>query len=62
MIAAEWTRDFIKVFYFPEAEIPADLVAGEAPQPDTWDRWILSYYPFAASEKAPTSKSAHLER
>ena len=21
-----------------------------APRPDTWDQWIISYYPFAASE------------
>jgi len=52
VIAAEWTQEFIKVFYIPEAQIPKDLEAGVSPQPDTWDEWIISYYPFAASERA----------
>ena len=52
VMAAEWTKDFIKVFYIPETEIPSDLAHGVSPRPDTWDRWILSYYPFAASDKA----------
>jgi len=52
VIAAEWTRDFIKVFYIPEAEIPSDLDEGASPQPDSWDKWIISYYPFGDSERA----------
>lgn len=52
IIAAEWTHGFIKVFYIPEAEIPEDLTEGNVPRPDTWDKWIISYYPFAASERA----------
>jgi len=51
VMAAEWTKEYIKVFYIPEAQIPKDLEAG-APKPDTWDEFIISYYPFAASEKA----------
>lgn len=51
VISAEWTEEYIKVFYIPEAQIPKDLESG-APQPDTWDDFIISYYPFAASEKA----------
>jgi len=57
VIAAEWNREFIKVFYIPEAEIPADLEEGVSPQPDTWDKWIISYYPFAASGCNLTSRS-----
>jgi len=51
VMAAEWTKEFIKVFYIPEAEIPEDLESG-APKPNTWDKYVISYYPFAASEKA----------
>jgi len=51
VMAAEWTKEYIKVFYIPEAEIPEDLESG-SPQPDNWDKYIISYYPFAASEKA----------
>jgi hypothetical protein len=51
VMAAEWTKEYIKVFYIPEAQIPKDLESG-APQPDTWDQFIISYYPFADSEKA----------
>lgn len=51
VMAAEWTKEYIKVFYIPEAEIPEDLESG-APKPDTWDKYVISYYPFAASEKA----------
>jgi len=51
VIAAEWTKEYIKVFFIPEVEIPKDLESGK-PQPDTWDQYIISYYPFAASEKA----------
>lgn len=40
-----------RFFYIPEAQIPKDLESG-APQPDTWDQFIISYYPFADSEKA----------
>ena len=52
IIAAEWTRGFIKVFYIPEAQVPKNLVEGNSPQPDMWDKFIISYYPFAASERA----------
>merc|ERR1712072_646718 len=49
VIAAEYTDSYIKVFWFPESEIPTDF-ASDAPQPDQWDKWIVSYYPFADSE------------
>jgi hypothetical protein len=51
VIAAEWTQEFIKVFYIPESQIPTDLEAG-SPKPDSWDEFIISYYPFGASERA----------
>jgi len=57
VIAAEWTREFIKVFYIPEAQIPADLALGVAPKPDNWDQFIISYYPFADSKCNLTSQS-----
>lgn len=46
VIAAEWTPHFIKVFFIPEAEIPADLLS-DAPRPATWDRFIISYMPWS---------------
>ena len=49
VFAAEWTADFMKVFYIPEDELPSDLTS-DAPRPDQWDLWLISYYPFAASE------------
>lgn len=58
VIAAEYTESYIKVFWFPEHEIPSDF-ASDAPKPDTWDKWVISYYPFADSEaKNPGSCSA----
>jgi len=44
VVAMEWTEDFLKLFFIPEHEIPA----GE-PRPETWDRWLFSYYPFKES-------------
>jgi len=51
VIAMEWTPEHIKVFYFPQDEIPRDLSA-EAPDPDSWDDYITGYFPFGASERA----------
>ena len=47
----EWTPEHIKVFYFPQDEIPRDLSA-EVPDPDSWDDYITGYFPFGASERA----------
>jgi len=49
VIAAEWTKEYIKVFYIPEAELPQDLAPGATPKPDTWDEYVISYYPFGPS-------------
>eukprot|EP00900_Chrysochromulina_parva_P005696 jgi/Chrpa1/15127/Chrysochromulina_OHIO_Genome00021448-RA len=51
LIAMEWTPEHIKVFYFPEDEIPLDLKEG-APRPDSWDDFISGYFPFGLSERA----------
>lgn len=51
VVAMEWTPEHIKVFYFPEDEIPPDLIH-ETPKPDTWDDHISAYFPFGASERA----------
>ena len=40
-----------QISHIPEEEIPSDLDA-DSPQPDEWDKYLLSYYPFAASEAA----------
>jgi hypothetical protein len=51
-LAVEWTERFMKVFYFDEENIPADLDSG-TPQPNTWDeKWVISYFPFAGSNEA----------
>lgn len=50
VLVHEWTAEWIKVFFFPEAEIPADLRA-DRPEPSTWDDHVVAWYPFAASER-----------
>ncbi|CAJ1418254.1 unnamed protein product, partial [Effrenium voratum] len=51
VVAAEWTPEFVKVFYIPEAELEkAGLEGAGAPQPDDWDQYIMSYLPFKKSE------------
>lgn len=50
IIAAEWASDHITVFYIPEAEIPADL-RSDTPQPSTWGKWVIAYFPFQAGCK-----------
>jgi len=50
-LAIEWTERFLKVYYFDEANIPDDLDS-ETPTPEAWDeKWIISYFPFAASNE-----------
>jgi len=46
--AIEWTEDFIKIFKIPDDQLPEDLVEDD-PKPDTWDQWLISYYPLAAT-------------
>lgn len=48
VIALERTEDYLKIFAIPEAEIPADIES-DAPNPDSWDRWLFAFYPFTAS-------------
>jgi len=50
IMAAEWTKNFLKVFRIPASQIPADLEQGQ-PTPDQWDQFIVAYYPFAASDR-----------
>lgn len=50
VIAMERTRSFTKIFFIPEDALPSDLES-DAPRPETWDKWIISYYPFDASER-----------
>jgi len=50
VVAAEWTADYLKIFRIPSREMPADLAA-DSPRPDEWDKWLMSYYPFSASER-----------
>lgn len=58
VVAAEVTGRYAKVFFIPDAELheaagllPASDGAAARPQPNQWDRWVISYYPFAASEE-----------
>ncbi|CAJ1407187.1 unnamed protein product [Effrenium voratum] len=49
IVATQWTDDFIKLFYIPEAEIPQDI-KDEKPEPTSaWDRWLFSWYPLAGT-------------
>jgi len=50
VLAVEWAEGFVKVFYIPEHEIPGDL-AQEKPQPNSWDQYVISFFPFASSER-----------
>lgn len=45
----ERTRGAAKLFFIPEHAIPSDF-ASDDPKPESWDQWLISYYPFAASE------------
>ena len=50
-LAIEWTERFLKVYWFPDYMIPDDLDT-DYPKPETWDeKYIISYFPFAASEE-----------
>lgn len=46
ILAMEWNSQHIKVFKIPEGQIPQDLQHG-SPNPDTWDQWVIAYFPFA---------------
>lgn len=48
VLAVERTKTHVKVFYIREREIPEDI-SSDTPRPDSWDRFILAYYPFEAS-------------
>jgi len=55
VIAVQWTPAFLKVFHIPSDEAFEDS-EGDDPQPQDWDEWLVSYYPFALSEaKSPGS-------
>lgn len=53
VLAMHRMASFAKIFYIPEAEIPEGLDNGSDASPDDWDRWIISYYPFADSPQCP---------
>jgi len=57
VVALERTAEFLKIFFIPEGSIPGDLI-GDAPRPDTWDRFIVSYYPFSANGCPPSVMAA----
>mmetsp|Transcript_25979 Transcript_25979/g.69046 ORF Transcript_25979/g.69046 Transcript_25979/m.69046 type:complete len:537 (+) Transcript_25979:96-1706(+) len=46
--AIEWTESFVKIFKIPDYQLPADLLEND-PKPDTWDQWLVSYYPLGAT-------------
>jgi len=49
VIAMQWTDEFIKIFFFPEDEVPEGFDS-DSPEPDTWDtKYLFSYYPLKES-------------
>merc|ERR1719291_693454 len=48
VVALEWTAEHIKMFMIPKWEIPKDL-NDDSPKPESWDRWLYSYYPLKES-------------
>mmetsp|Transcript_26694 Transcript_26694/g.76934 ORF Transcript_26694/g.76934 Transcript_26694/m.76934 type:complete len:205 (+) Transcript_26694:31-645(+) len=52
VIAMERTAEFAKIFFIPDGEIPQD-VWEDTPRPSGWDKWLIAYYPFAASPGCP---------
>lgn len=44
-IATAWDASGVYVFHIPEQEIPLDLESN-APNPTTWERWMIAYLPF----------------
>ena len=52
--AVEWTSDFIKVWFFSRSAIPADLNAGNTPDPTKWGKPVAT---FQGSAKCSIDKS-----
>jgi len=52
VIAMQRTKDYAKIFFIPHDEIPHDLQRN-APKPETWEEWMIAYYPFAYSDDCP---------
>lgn len=50
LVAVQWTEAFLKVWHIPKSEIP-DGAESDAPDPNNWDSWLVSYYPFRKSEE-----------
>merc|ERR1712176_1463751 len=61
VIAVEKTPEYAKVFHIPETELPADAES-LSPQPESWEKWMISYYPFAESEARVPGSCPHPEK
>lgn len=56
VIAMERTPAFAKIFFIPEWELPNTLTE-DKPDPENWDQWLISYYPFADSPGCPDAEN-----
>jgi len=50
--AMQRTKEFTKIFFIPAGQEPSDLLS-DKPEPEEWTRWLIAYYPFAASKGCP---------
>jgi len=45
VVATAWDASGVYVFHIPENQVPLDL-RSDAPDPTSWDRWMIAYLPF----------------
>mmetsp|Transcript_38806 Transcript_38806/g.76940 ORF Transcript_38806/g.76940 Transcript_38806/m.76940 type:complete len:369 (-) Transcript_38806:40-1146(-) len=52
VLAVEWTERYLKTFFIPDEKLQTTGLLDDAPTPDSWDQFVTSYYPFAASQES----------
>jgi len=52
VLAMERAASFTKIFYIPDGSVPQGFAEGKV-NPEEWDRWVVSYYPFGSSSGCP---------
>jgi len=58
VMAVESTPTYVKIFHIPESHLPSDIDSA-TPKPWEWNKWIVSYYPFALSEMRSPGSCPH---
>jgi len=58
VLAVESTAEHLKIFHIPEAELPSDIDTAQ-PRPWLWDKWVISYLPFALSNSKHPGSCPH---